>query len=68
LLVAYNAGHCRPQKQYEQHFYLLFKKDKTIAVKLKQRLQTEGWSVFMDEHIDTDHPWSEEIKTQFAEA
>ncbi|MCG7757480.1 MAG: toll/interleukin-1 receptor domain-containing protein [Nitrosomonas sp.] len=31
-------------------------------------MHAEGWSVFMDEHIDADHRWAEEIETQLTEA
>jgi len=42
--------------------------DKTIATRLRERLQREGWSVWMDLHIDAGHRWANEIQTQLAAA
>ena len=49
-------------------FICYSKVDKAIATKLKQRLLAEGWSVFMDVHIDAGHRWAEEIESQLAAA
>ncbi|MBK6957640.1 MAG: SUMF1/EgtB/PvdO family nonheme iron enzyme [Nitrosomonas sp.] len=49
-------------------FICYSRKDSALAARLKQRLQAEGWTVFMDEHIDAGHRWAEEITNQLAVA
>jgi formylglycine-generating enzyme required for sulfatase activity len=49
-------------------FICYSRKDRALAARLKQRLQAEGWTVFMDEHIDAGHRWAEEITNQLAVA
>ncbi|MGH8590661.1 MAG: SUMF1/EgtB/PvdO family nonheme iron enzyme [Gammaproteobacteria bacterium] len=49
-------------------FICYSKADRAIATRLGQRLQEEGWSVFIDRHIDAGHRWSEEIESQLAAA
>ncbi len=39
-------------------------RDRTIASKLKERLLAEGWSVWMDVHIDAGHRWAEDIQKE----
>jgi hypothetical protein len=49
-------------------FICYSRKDEAIASKLRERLVTEGWSVFMDLHIDAGHRWSEEIEKELSAA
>lgn len=49
-------------------FICYSKADRAIATRLGQRLREEGWSVFIDRHIDAGHRWSEEIESQLAAA
>ncbi|MGH8520763.1 MAG: toll/interleukin-1 receptor domain-containing protein, partial [Gammaproteobacteria bacterium] len=49
-------------------FVCYSKTDRAIATQLGQRLRDEGWSVFIDRHIDAGHRWSEEIESQLAAA
>jgi len=49
-------------------FICYSRKDKAIATKLRARLAAEGWSVFMDVHIDAGHRWSEEIEKELSAA
>ncbi len=42
--------------------------DKTIATRLRDRLEREDWSVWMDLHIDAGHRWADEIQAQLAAA
>ena len=42
--------------------------DAPIASKLERQLRGEGWTVFMDRHIDAGHRWATEIEGQLARA
>ncbi|MBN8519487.1 MAG: SUMF1/EgtB/PvdO family nonheme iron enzyme [Candidatus Accumulibacter sp.] len=64
---------CRLPGRHESHpvsdiFICYSHSDKTIATRLRDRLQREGWSVWMDLHIDAGHRWADEIQAQLAAA
>jgi hypothetical protein len=44
------------------------RKDVAIATELGRRLRAEGWTVFMDRHIDAGRGWAAEIERQLTTA